>query len=472
MTASPRTVTADALFAGFDADLFVTDPDIIASYTRDRTRAYVGTPLAVARPRSAQELSALMIRCAELGAGVVPQGGLTGLVGAAVSDPDRPEVVVLLDRMNAIRSIDTVGFAMVVEAGCILETAKLAAEEQDCLLPITFGAQGSCRIGGNVATNAGGFNVLRYGMTRDLVLGLEVILPDGRIWNGLRTLRKDNRGYDLKQLFIGAEGTLGIVTAVALKLFPRPSQVETALIGLHTVEDAMALYAMARRSCSDLLSAFEIMLRPGLERGLTHRPELSDPLETPCPVYILMELAGGGRVDLRALLESCLADAGDLLMDGVIAMNKAQAERLWACREAMVESQSRSGPYLRTDVSVPIAQIPAFLSAALETLAQSLPEGQPVTYGHVGDGNIHLNIVPPADWPVEERKALFARAEEIIFGTVDQFGGSISAEHGIGRSKKQAFLQRVDPVTLDLFRRIKRAIDPEALLSRGRIFDL
>lgn len=344
MTASTRTATADALLAGFDADLYVTDPDIITSYARDRTGAYVGIPLAVARPRSAQELSAIMIRCAELGVGVVPQGGLTGLVGAAVSDPDQPELVVLLDRMNAIRLIDTVGFAMVVEAGCVLETAKQAAEEQDCLLPITFGAQGSCRIGGNVATNAGGFNVLRYGMTRDLVLGLEVVLPDGRIWNGLRTLRKDNRGYDLKQLFIGAEGTLGIVTAVALKLFPKPTQVETALVGLQTVEDAMALYAMARRSCSDLLSAFEIMLRPGLERGLAHRPELTDPLETPCPVYILMELAGGGGVDLRALLENCLADAGELLMDGVIAMSKAQTERLWSCREAMVEAQSRSGP--------------------------------------------------------------------------------------------------------------------------------
>lgn len=472
MTASTRTATADTLLAGFDADLYVTDPDIITSYARDRTGAYVGIPLAVARPRSAQELSAIMIRCAELGVGVVPQGGLTGLVGAAVSDPDQPELVVLLDRMNAIRLIDTVGFAMVVEAGCVLETAKQAAEEQDCLLPITFGAQGSCRIGGNVATNAGGFNVLRYGMTRDLVLGLEVVLPDGRIWNGLRTLRKDNRGYDLKQLFIGAEGTLGIVTAVALKLFPKPTQVETALVGLQTVEDAMALYAMARRSCSDLLSAFEIMLRPGLERGLAHRPELTDPLETPCPVYILMELAGGGGVDLRALLENCLADAGELLMDGVIAMSKAQTERLWSCREAMVEAQSRSGPYYRTDISVPIAKIPAFLAAALETLAQSLPEEQPVAYGHVGDGNIHLNIVPPADWSIEERKALFARAEELIFETVDRFDGSISAEHGIGRSKKRAFLQRIDPVTLDLFRRIKQAIDPDALLSRGRIFDL
>lgn len=477
MTAPARTVPSvdapslDALRAGFEPDLFITDPDITASYARDRTGAYFGLPLAVARPRSAEELSAIVIRAAELGIGMVPQGGLTGLVGAAVSDPDTPELVVLLDRMSAIRSIDTVGFAMVVEAGCVLATAKQAAEEQDCLLPITFGAQGSCRIGGNVATNAGGFNVLRYGMTRDLVLGLEVVLPDGRIWNGLRTLRKDNRGYDLKQLFIGSEGTLGIVTAVALKLFPKPTQVETALVGLQSVEDAMALYAVARRSCSDLLSAFEIMLRPSLELGLAHRPELADPLETPCPVYILMELAGGGAVDLRALLEGCLEDAGDIVTDGVIAMSQAQQQRLWSCREAMVEAQSRSGPYYRTDVSVPIADIPAFLAAALARLAQSLPNGQPIAYGHVGDGNIHLNVVPPADWPLEPRQALFARAEELIFATVDRFGGSISAEHGIGRSKKRAFLERVDPVTLDLFRRVKQALDPAARLSRGRIFD-
>ncbi len=473
MTAPARTVpSVDALRAGFEPDLFITDPDITASYARDRTRAYFGLPLAVARPRSAEELSAIVVHAAELGIGIVPQGGLTGLVGAAVSDPDAPELVVLLDRMSAIRSIDTVGFAMVVEAGCVLESAKQAAEAKDCLLPITFGAQGSCRIGGNVATNAGGFNVLRYGMTRDLVLGLEVVLPDGRIWNGLRTLRKDNRGYDLKQLFIGSEGTLGIVTAAALKLFPKPTQVETALVGLQSVEDAMALYAVARRSCSDLLSAFEIILRPGLELGLAHRPELADPLETPCPVYILMELAGGGAVDLRALLEGCLVDAGDIVMDGVIAMSQAQTERLWSCREAMVEAQSRSGPYYRTDVSVPIADIPAFLAAALASLAQSLPDGQPVAYGHVGDGNIHLNVVPPADWSMEQRKALFAQAEELIFATVDRFGGSISAEHGIGRSKKRAFLRRVDPVTLDLFRRVKQALDPEARLSRGRVFDL
>lgn len=470
--ASAKTDRLKSLLDGFAPDLFINDPEIMESYALDRTKGYYGLPLAIARPRSAQELSEIVTRCARLKIGIVPQGGLTGLVGAGVSDPDQPELVVRLDRMNAIRSIDTIGFAMVVEAGCVLETAKQAAEDQDCLLPITFGAQGSCQIGGNVATNAGGFNVLRYGMTRDLVLGLEVVLPDGRIWNGLRVLHKDNRGYDLKQLFIGSEGTLGIVTAISLKLFPKPTQVETALIGLNSVSDAMALYALARRSCSDLMSAFEIMFRQGLELGLTHRPELSDPLDTPCPVYVLMELSGGGNIDLRALLEGCLEDSGELLLDGVIAMSHAQAEKLWACREAMVEAQSAHGPYYRTDVSVAIADIPAFLDSALDALSQSLPDGQPIAYGHIGDGNIHLNVVPPHDWDLAKRKQLFADAEQVIFGVVDQYHGSISAEHGIGRSKKRAFQKRVDPVSLDLMRRIKTVLDPDELLSRGRIFDI
>jgi len=469
---NPDKLRMEALFSGFEAELFSTEPETLETVALDRTKDYYGLPLALARPRSTQEVSQLMIRCRELGIAVVPQGGLTGLVGAAVSDVQKPELIIKLDRMQAIRAIDTVGFSMVVEAGCILEIAKQAAESEDCLLPITFGAQGSCHIGSNVSTNAGGFNVLRYGMTRDLVLGLEVVLPDGRIWNGLRTLRKDNRGYDLKQLFIGAEGTLGIVTAAALKLFPKPTQVETALVGLACVEDAMKLYAKIRRSSGDLLSAFEIILRPGLELAFDSHPDLTDPLETACPVYILMELSSGSAISLRDLLENCLSDAGDLLQDGVIAMSKAQAERLWLYREAMVEGQSRFGPYYRTDVSVSISQIPDFLAVVLKKLEMELPQGKAITYGHVGDGNIHLNVVPPANWDLSQRKELFAQAEELIFDVVDAFGGSISAEHGIGRSKKPAFLRRVDPVTLDLFRTLKRTLDPNNLLSRGRIFDL
>jgi FAD/FMN-containing dehydrogenase len=460
-----------ALREGFAEDLFVTDPELMASYARDRTGNYVGMPLSVARPRSAKELSAIVRRCGALGVGVVPQGGLTGLVGAGVSDPDQPEVIIRFDRMNAVRSIDPVDYAIVVEAGCVLETAKQAAASRDCLLPITFGSQGSCQIGGNIATNAGGFNVLRYGMTRDLVLGLEVVLADGKIWDGLRTLRKDNRGYDLKQLFIGSEGTLGVITAAALKLFPQPSQVETGIVGLRSVQDAMDLYAKARRHCSDLLSAFEIILSDGLALALAHRPELSSPLGHACPVYVLMELSAGGAVNLSQILEVCLSEAADLLIDGTVATNRAQANKLWLLREAMVEAQSRGGPYYRTDVSVPISSLPAFLDATLSELAVSLPDGRPITYGHIGDGNIHLNIVPPEDWSNVQRQGLFRRAEDLIFDMVDRFGGSISAEHGIGRSKKRAFLERVDPVTLELFKNLKNVLDSNGLLSRGRIFD-
>ena len=302
---------AAALRAGFAADLFTTDPEITASFARDRTGAYFGMPAAVARPRSAAELAAVVMRCAALGIGIVPQGGLTGLVGAAVARADSPEVVVLLDRMSAIRAIDTVGFSMVVEAGCVLETAKRAAEAEDCLLPITFGAQGSCRIGGNVSTNAGGFNVLRYGMTRDLVLGLEVVLPDGRIWNGLRTLRKDNRGYDLKQLFIGAEGTLGIVTAAALKLFPKPTQIETALVGLgrsrtpcnFTPRRAAAAATCCRPSRSSCGPAWSWRSPRAPSSAIRSRRRVR--------YYILMELAATGTADLKAILEACLAEAGD-----------------------------------------------------------------------------------------------------------------------------------------------------------------
>ena len=458
-----------ALAAAMPADTLLTDADAMERYSRDWSGDHYGRPLAVARPRSAEELSQLMKYCHEQQIHVVPQGGLTGLVGAAVPSYPGGEVVVSLERMNKVRSVNPIDFAMVVEAGCILEDAKRHAEAADCILPITFGAQGTCRIGGNVSTNAGGFNVLRYGMTRDLVLGLEVVLADGRIWNGLRTLRKDNRGYDLKQLFIGSEGTLGIVTAVALKVFPKPEQVETALVGLESVEAAMQLYARARRQCSDLLTAFELILRGGIEIAINSRDDLPDPLSEAYPVYVLIEASAAGRVDLRALLEGFLADASDLVLDGVIASSKAQGDRLWLLREMMVEAQGRGGRYLRTDVSVPISSLAAFVSDTLDALAQKNPEAIAVTYGHVGDGNIHLNIVPPVGMPADRFDELFHATEEVIFDVVDKHGGSISAEHGIGRVKQAAFLKRADPLTLELSRRIKDAFDPKHLLSEGRI---
>jgi FAD/FMN-containing dehydrogenase len=463
---------ADAI-AALDALLprggLVTADDDVARFSRDWSGDHYGRPLAVARPRSAEETGSVMRLCRERRIPVVPQGGLTGLVGAAVAAPGGGELVISLDRLDAVRMVNPIDFAMIVEAGCILENAKKAAEAADCLLPITFGAQGSCRIGGNIATNAGGMNVLRYGMTRDLVLGLEVVLSDGRIWNGLNVLRKDNRGYDLKQLFIGAEGTLGVVTAAALKLFPKPAQVETAVIALRSEADAMALYARARRGCGDLVTAFELILRDGLEVAIHARDDLPEPLDQTYPAYVLMELATSAPIDLRGLLEIFLGDAQDVVADGVIAQNRAQSERFWLYREAMVEAQGRGGRYLRTDVSVPISKIAVFIEEALRNLKRRYPEALALAYGHVGDGNVHLNIIPPVGATAESMTHLFEGAEATIFDVVDRLHGSISAEHGIGRLKQKAFLSRSDDVALDLAFTLKRVLDPLNLLSPGRI---
>ena len=464
-----RTEAIAALDAVLPGGGLLTADEDLARFSQDWSGDHYGRPLAGALPRSAQEAATVMRLCSERRIPVVPQGGLTGLVGAAVAAPGGGELVISLDRLNAVRMVDPIDFAMIVEAGCILENAKKAAEEEDCLLPITFGAQGSCRIGGNVATNAGGINVLRYGMTRDLVLGLEVVLSDGRIWNGLNVLRKDNRGYDLKQLFIGSEGTLGVVTAAALKLFPKPARVETALVALHSVADAMALYARARRSCGDLITAFELILRDGLEIAIRARDDMPEPLERAYPTYVLVELASSAPIDLRTLLETFLSDAQDLVADGAIAASRAQSERLWLYREMMVEAQGRGGRYLRTDISVPISKLAIFLDEALRNLRQRFPEALALAYGHVGDGNVHLNVIPPVGATAESMTHLFEGAEQTIFDVVDRLHGSISAEHGIGRLKQKAFLSRTEDVALDLALTLKRALDPLGLLSPGRI---
>lgn len=469
-SARSKAAVIEKMVAAMPAGMFLTANDDLSRYSHDWSGDHFGAPIAVARPASTQEVSALMRYCHADRIQVVPQGGLTGLVGAAVASHSGGEVVVSLERMDHVRSVNPIDFAMVVEAGCILQAAKEKALDCDCVLPITFGAQASCRIGGNIATNAGGFNVLRYGVTRDLVLGLEVVLADGRVWDGLRTLRKNNTGYDLKQLFIGSEGTLGIITAAALKLFPKPEQIETVLVALKSVEDAMALYARARRDCSDLLTAFELILRVGIDIAVNARTDLPDPLGQTYPVYVLMEVSGGGRLELKSVVEGFLSDADDLVLDGVTASSQAQADRLWLLRETMVDAQGRGGRYLRTDVSVSISSLATFISDATVALAEAYPAAIPVTYGHVGDGNVHLNVIPPLSMSAEEMDSFFHATEALIFEVVDRHGGSISAEHGIGLVKREAFLQRVDTVTLDLARRIKDGLDPRHLLSEGRIY--
>jgi FAD/FMN-containing dehydrogenase len=469
---SARANISDELDAALAQFGRVDDPQERTRYEQDWSGDHIGRARTVLRPRSTADVQEIVRRCAEANVPVVPQGGHTGLVGGGTPTADGREVVVSLERMNRIRRIDPAGFSMVAEAGCILETVQNAARETDLYFPLSLSAEGSCQIGGNIATNAGGINVLRYGMTRELVLGLEVVLPDGRLFEGLGGLRKDNTGYDLKQLFIGAEGTLGIVTAATLKLYPRPTQVETALLGLPSIGHAVELFAQARRDMGDLLSAFELMPRRCVELGLEVMTDLRDPFD-PTPVYILMEASTGGLIDLRSIMERFLERAREegRVVDGAVATSGAQAKDFWRLREGLIEAQVRRGRHLRTDVSIPISAIPEFIDKAEGALHAFAPGCMPLSYGHIGDGNIHLNVVPPPGMAADEVLPFLERCEEIVFAELDRLGGSISAEHGIGNKKRAAFLARKPPVHLDLMRRIKLALDPARVMNPGRILD-
>ena len=443
----------------------------LARYARDWSGDHVGAPLAVLRPSSTEAVREIVRRCAGAGVPLVPQGGHTGLVAGATPSEDGRELVVSLERMNRIRRIDALDFSMVAEAGCILADVKAAAAEEELFFPLTLGAQGSCQIGGNIATNAGGLNVLRYGMTRELVLGLEVVLPNGDLLEDLRSLRKNNTGYDLKQLFIGSEGTLGIVTAAALRLFPRPTRRETVLLGCPSLGDVIRLFGRARRELGDLVSAFELMTRAGVAAALEGGGQ--EPFTPPTPAYVILEASTSARVDLRAAVEGFLADAmaAGLVENGAMAESEAQAASFWRLREALIEWQVRQGRHLRSDVALPISLLPAFLAAA-ETAVRSLDPGLVLhAFGHVGDGNLHLNVMPPAGLADAAAEALLARCEEVVFDQVDAFGGTISAEHGIGRKKRRPFEARLSPPARALSLALRAHLDPAAMMSPGRLFD-
>lgn len=441
-------------------------------YAEGWTGKWHGRPLAVVRPADTAEVAAVLRACAAAGQPVVPQGGNTGLVDGGLPSQDGREIVLSLERLNRIRSLDPLGFTMTVESGCVLQAVIDRALAEDCFFPLSLGARGSCQIGGNVATNAGGINVLRWGMMRDLVLGLEVVLPDGRIWNGLSTLRKDNTGYDLKQLFIGAEGTLGIVTAATLKLFPRPSAVETCLLAVPSAAAALALFGRARRGLCDLLSAYELLMRPCLDLVFETCPENRDPLSAVAPAYVLLETSVSGGLDLRPRLEAFLEAMMEegLVLDGAIAESEAQRAAFWRIREDLVEAQYRVAPrHLRTDLSVPQADLAAFIAALDAMVAAEFPELRPIAYGHVGDGNVHYNLLPVPDAPEETLGDRLAACEARLFALTAAYRGSISAEHGIGRSKRTAFLETLPAVERDLMLGLKRLLNPQGLLSPGRV---
>ncbi|MER9891995.1 FAD-binding oxidoreductase [Mesorhizobium sp. M0119] len=439
----------------------------MAKYLLDWSGDHRGGALAVLKPASVSEVQAVVRLCGTLGLGIIPHGGNTGLVAGAIDIDSRSAVVVSLERLNGIRLVDADNFILQADAGCILQHIKDAAEAQDCLFPLALGAQGSCQIGGNAASNAGGTNVLRYGMARDLILGLEVVLPDGELWSGFSGLRKDNRGYDLKQLFIGSEGTLGIITGVELKLFPKPARVETAYLGLASFEAAITLFRQARRASSDLISAFEIIGSECIDLARLIDADVVSPVEA--PVHVLIELSASAAVDLRSMLVDFLAGAMEsgLVADAVLAESVAQARAFWAIREGLVEGQARRGYHVRTDLAVRISDIPALIDQARQFVALEHPGWLPQAYGHAGDGNIHFNVLPPPGLAEGEARAQGAEITAGLYQIVGALGGSISAEHGIGRTRHRTFWAGLAPAHRRLITALKTTIDPQGSMNPG-----
>ncbi|PWR22834.1 FAD-binding oxidoreductase [Zavarzinia aquatilis] len=442
----------------------------LAPKLKDHRGRYVGrTPLAL-RPASTEALAAAMALLHAEGIAMVPQGGNTGLVGGATPDESGDQVLILTERMRAIRALDPAGDTITVEAGCTLAEVQAAAESIDRLYPVSLASQGSCTIGGNLSTNAGGVQVLRYGNTREQVLGLEVVLPDGRIWNGLRALRKDNTGYDLKQVFIGAEGTLGIITAAVLRLWPRPRARAVAFCAVPDVEAAVTLLARLRTAAGEALTAFELMPEMGLSFVLRYLPGSHRPLATVSPWYVLAEIAAQ-RDDPAPLLESALEAAMEdgLVQDATIAASESQALALWSLRESMSDAQKPEGASLKHDVSIPVPAIAQFVAEATAAVATRDAGVRLVCFGHVGDGNLHFNLSQPIGVEPSAFLARTAEFAEIIHDLVHAHQGSISAEHGLGRLKLDEITRYHSEVELDLKRRIKTAIDPRGLMNPGKL---
>jgi len=442
------------------------DPAEIAPHLQEWRGKYQGTSSLLLKPDSTETVTKILSICNETRTAIVPQGGNTGLVGGQI--PFNNEIILSLSRLNRIRDVDASGMNMIAEAGATLAAVQDAAAKTDRLFPLSIASEGSATIGGNVSTNAGGVHVLHYGNTRDLVLGVEAVLADGRVLDMLRTLRKDNTGYDLKQLFIGAEGTLGIVTAVALKLFPQPAERVTALIAVRDPQAAVNLLSYLQAATGGAMSAFELMPRLGLEFVLAHIPQTADPLAKPSPWYVLAEASGGANSHLEDALESALSSSG-LVTDAVIAQSDTQRAALWKLREGMSEAQKPEGGSIKHDVSVPINSIPAFLKEGIAAVEKLAPGVRPVPFGHLGDGNIHFNFTVPKNG---DNAAFLARWNEIqdtVHDIVKRYHGSISAEHGVGIMKVHEIERYKSAAELDVMRALKRTLDPNNILNPGKV---
>jgi FAD/FMN-containing dehydrogenase len=443
-----------------------------APFLTDHRRLYQGRALAVAQPRSVEQVSRLLAACNSARVGVVPHGGNTSYCGGATPDETGTQLVLSLARLHRVRSVDADNYSLVAEAGCILAQVQQAAEEAGRHFPLSLGSQGSCQIGGNLSTNAGGVQVLRYGMMRDLVLGLEVVLADGRVLPGLTALRKDNTGYDICRLFVGAEGTLGVITAASLKLFPQLKSAATALAAVADVRSAVALLARLRAASGDCVSSFELIPRIGIELTSAHIPGVSDPLGAPHAWYVLCEL-GSARADdpLDTLLTEALSSAleAGLVRDAVVARSERERAALWKIRESIPEAQRREGAGLKHDIAVPVSALPQFVERGAAWVAAHVPNARLVAYGHVGDGNLHFNLTQARG---ADGAALLERTEEVrraLHDLAAELGGSFSAEHGIGRLKV-AELERYAPgAELALMHAVKRALDPHGIMNPGKV---
>jgi FAD/FMN-containing dehydrogenase len=446
----------------------VTDAADIAPYVTEERDLFHGRSPLVLRPGSTAEVAAICKLASEHRIALVPQGGNTGLVGGQT--PHNGEVVVSLRRLDKIRDIDPASNTMTCEAGVILQIAQARAADVDRLFPLSLGAEGSCTIGGNLSTNAGGTAALAYGVAREMALGLEVVLADGRILNGLSKLKKDNTGYDLRNLFIGAEGTLGIITAATLKLFPKPRAVETAYVGLSSPAQALKLLSIAQNEAAGGLTSFELLAHIAVDFSLRHGIDVRDPLTTKHPWYVLMELSSS-RDDARDALESILAKGMEegIVDDAVIAANLTQRAGFWKLRDEMSAAQKPEGGSIKHDISVPVAAVPAFIEEANAAVVKLIPGSRPVPFGHLGDGNIHYNVSQPIGGDTANFMARWHEVNEVVFAIVLRLGGSISAEHGIGVLKRDELPDVKDKVAIELMRGIKAMLDPLGIMNPGKV---
>ena len=450
---------------------WIEDKEIIEPYLVEERGLFIGKSSLLLKPQNTEEVSKILKLCNEHNIKVVPQGGRTGLCGGTIPSENGKEIMLSLERMNNIKELNEENFTITVEAGCILNNIQNIADEKNFLFPLSLASEGSCTIGGNISTNAGGINVLRYGMARDLVLGIEVVLANGEIWNNLISLRKDNRGYDLKQLFIGSEGTLGIITSAVLKLFPATRNIETALFAIPNTDAAIELLGLARNASADLLTAYELVSRVGMEMVIKHIPGAKEPIKEKYKWYILIEFSSSSKNNLRQQMEDLfeLALNKNIVLDGVIAESTQQRKELWTLRDGLNEAQKPEGGSIKHDISVPINNVSKFIYSASKCVEEFIPNSRVVAFGHIGDGNIHFNISQPLKQDKKEFLNKWKDVNKLIFDIVKNLDGSFSAEHGIGKLKREE-LQNYNPtIEINLMKSIKSSFDPNNILNPGKV---